>query len=48
MLKEDTASLKVSEKTVYTLAQRGELRGFKVGEQWRFHRANLHAWISVS
>ena len=28
--------LKVAHKTVYALAQKGELPGFKVGGQWRF------------
>jgi excisionase family DNA binding protein len=30
--------LKVAEKTVYTMAQRGELPAFKVRGQWRFKR----------
>ncbi len=36
--------LKVAEKTVYTMAQKGALRAFKVGGQWRFRRADLDAW----
>ena len=39
--------LKVAEKTVYTMAQRGELPAFKVGGQWRFRRADLDAWIDA-
>jgi excisionase family DNA binding protein len=35
-MKEVAALLKIGEKTAYTMAQRGELRGFKVGGQWRF------------
>ena len=33
------------EKTAYTMAQRGELPGFKVGGQWRFKRADIDRWI---
>lgn len=36
---------KVAEKTVYALAQKGELPGFKVGGQWRFRRTAIDAWI---
>lgn len=39
--------LKVAEKTVYTMAQKGELPAFKVGGQWRFRRLDLDAWIDV-
>ena len=37
--------LKVSEKTLYGLAQKGDLPGFKVGGQWRFQRAAINSWI---
>jgi excisionase family DNA binding protein len=37
--------LKVTDKTVYSLAQKGGLPAFKVGGQWRFKRADLDAWI---
>ena len=44
----DVASyLKVTEKTLYTLAQRGDLPGFKVGGQWRFRRTAIDSWIEV-
>lgn len=39
--------LKVAEKTVYTMAQKGDLPAFKVGGQWRFRRADLDAWIDA-
>jgi len=39
--------LKVAEKTVYTMAQKGELPAFKVGGQWRFRRADLDTWIDA-
>jgi excisionase family DNA binding protein len=37
--------LRVADKTVYSLAQRGELPAFKVGGQWRFSRAAIQSWI---
>lgn len=37
--------LKVAEKTVYTMAQRGEIPAFKVRGQWRFKRLDLDQWI---
>ncbi len=37
--------LKVDEKTVYRLAQRGELPGFKVAGTWRFKRSDIETWI---
>ena len=44
----DVASLlKVAEKTVYGLAQKGDLPGFKVGGQWRFSRSAIDAWIEA-
>lgn len=40
------AYLSVNEKTVYRLAQRGELPGFKVAGAWRFQLTDLDQWIS--
>lgn len=37
--------LKVAGKTIYTMAQRGEIPAFKVRGQWRFKRADLDQWI---
>ncbi len=39
------AYLSVNEKTVYRLAQRGELPGFKVAGAWRFQPADIDCWI---
>lgn len=36
----------VNTTTVYRLAQRGALPGFKVGNQWRFSEEMLDAWVS--
>lgn len=44
-IKEVAALLRVAEKTAYTLAQSGELPGFKVGGQWRFRRRYIESWI---
>lgn len=44
-LKEVAALLKVGEKTVYSMAQSGELPAFKVREQWRFSRNDIDTWI---
>jgi excisionase family DNA binding protein len=37
--------LKVAEKTVYTMAQKGQLPAFKVRGQWRFTRIDIDHWI---
>ena len=37
--------LKVADKTVYTMAQQGEIPCFKVRGQWRFRRTDLDGWI---
>ncbi len=39
--------LRLGEKTVYSMAQRGELPAFKVRGQWRIRRADLDAWINA-
>lgn len=39
------AYLNVDEKTIYRLAQRGELPGFKVAGAWRFQSVDLQRWI---
>lgn len=41
------ALLRVGSKTAYTLAQSGEVPGFKVGGQWRFRRRDIEAWIDA-
>ena len=39
------AYLNVNEKTVYRLAQKRELPGFKVAGAWRFRREDIDRWI---
>ena len=44
-IRDVAALLKIGEKTAYTMAQAGDLPGFKVRGQWRFRRNDLDAWI---
>lgn len=44
-LPEVAVLLKVAEKTVYTMAQTGQILAFKVRGQWRFKHDDLDAWI---
>jgi len=39
--------LKVGEKTIYTMAQTGELPAFKVRGQWRFAKKDIDQWIEA-
>ncbi len=36
----------ITPSTVYRLAQRGVLPGFKVGMQWRFSPEMLESWVA--
>lgn len=44
-IKDVATLLKVGQKTVYTMAQSGELPAFKVRGQWRLSRKDIDAWI---
>lgn len=44
-IKDIAALLKVGEKTIYSMAQAGELPAFKVRGQWRFSRKDIDEWI---
>jgi len=44
-IKELATYLKLKEKTVYSLAAKGELPGFKVGGSWRFSSNAIEKWI---
>lgn len=46
-IRDVAALLKVGEKTIYTMAQAGDLPGFKVRGQWRFRRSGIDAWIAT-
>lgn len=39
------AFLNVDEKTIYRLASRGDLPGFKVAGTWRFQLVDIQTWI---
>ena len=39
------AFLNVDEKTIYRLAQKGDLPGFKVLGSWRFQKEDVGQWI---
>ena len=43
--KEVAHMLRVSVRTVVRLAERGELVAFKVGDLWRFRRADVDTYI---
>lgn len=40
------AFLRLSESTVYRLAQEGKLPGRKIGGTWRFLRSALEQWLA--
>jgi excisionase family DNA binding protein len=44
-VREVATYLNVNEKTVYRLAQKRELPGFKVAGIWRFRREDIDGWI---
>lgn len=37
--------LKVSKETIYKMAQKGQIPGSKVGNQWRFNRQVVDEWL---
>ena len=47
-LDEVAAYLKAGKRTVYRLAQKGEIPAFKLGGTWRFSRSELELWIADS
>ncbi len=44
-LREVAGYLRVTEKTIYRLLERGKIPATKVGRQWRFDRASVDAWL---
>jgi len=43
---EDLAAfLKLSEATIYRMAQAGELPARRIGRSWRFSQAQIHEWF---
>lgn len=46
-IKEVAEYLKVTERTLYRLAQEGRIPAFKVGVAWRFRRSDIDSWIKA-
>lgn len=46
-IKDVAAILKLAEKTVYSMAQEGELPTFKVRGQWRIRKIDFDKWIAI-
>jgi len=44
-IKDVARLLRLAEKTVYSMAKRGELPAFKVRGQWRIRRVDFEAWM---
>lgn len=38
--------LDLSERTVFRLIKKGELKGFKVGREWRFEESDIEDYIT--
>lgn len=45
-IKEVAGILKLAEKTVYSMAQDGELPAFKVRSQWRIRKVDFEKWMA--
>ena len=45
-IEEVAAYMRVSERTVYDWAQKGELPGGKLGTTWRFKREDVEHWVN--
>lgn len=45
-IEEVATYLRVSERTVYDWAQKGQLPGGKLGTTWRFKRADIEGWVN--
>lgn len=45
-IEEVAAYIRVSERTVYDWAQKGELPGGKLGTTWRFKRDDIEKWVN--
>lgn len=45
-IKEVAVLLKLAEKTIYSMAQRGEIPTFKVRGQWRIRKVDFDKWIA--
>lgn len=46
-IKDVAVILKLAEKTVYSMAQAGELPAFKVRSQWRIRKMDFDKWVAI-
>ena len=46
-IKEVAALLKLADKTVYAMANAGEMPAFRIRGQWRIRRAELETWLDA-
>jgi excisionase family DNA binding protein len=46
-IREAAALLKLAEKTVYTMAQAGEIPAFKIRGQWCITRSEFDRWLAA-
>ena len=46
-IREVAALLKLAEKTVYAMANAGEIPAFKIRGQWHIKRAELDQWLDA-
>ncbi|HEY5653638.1 MAG TPA: PTS sugar transporter subunit IIA [Pontiella sp.] len=46
-IEEVAAYMRVSERTVYDWAQKGDLPGGKLGTTWRFKREDVENWVNI-
>ena len=46
-VKDVAEHLNVDEKTIYRLAQKGDLPAFKVAGAWRFELADIREWVAA-
>ena len=44
-IKEIAEYLRLSESTVYQMAQKGEIPGIKIGGTWRFKMEEIENWL---
>lgn len=44
-IKEVAEWLSVSERTIFNMVERGELRGIQIGRRWRFDPADVRAYL---
>jgi len=46
-IEEIATYLKVSKETIYKMVQQSQLPASKLGNQWRFNRDTIDAWLSA-